>query len=1195
VGLPGNNSLGLIPEQLGFNTSKVGNPDTNGLPKNYNLDILTNEMNLNLDRASENDINKATGARNFYDFNEILPFNLADLMGGNPTRKTENRISWRASILKIDFINVQGLSNLKAAEICGLLGEVDSPSEVRIIGLVETHEKHRAVSFGEDVGVVERMREVTDKRGGGLMFVWRQDEGLEIEKIQNESPDILAVRVRVGSLDFVAVLVYADTRDMDRNRTLYGHLNELTREVSEVPKVIMGDFNAHVGFLGDHPLNANGELMLRFMEDWNLVMLNAHENCEGLYTRIQGLERSVLDYYLVDERMSNKFRYAYVDESKEVFDLSDHCYMSAGFEILKRESKRDRKYVYKEYYKINDPELMGEFIGKVENNLAQEPEIGLGRFEEIVKRQADAVLLRRFRRVECGESGRRLEPPWMNDDLKREIKYRRDLNRRRRRAAGREREQLWDRYRVQKEKVKVLVRNQKMDYEKQLARRIKEDKSSKKMWEMIRKLRGDSGNKKRRIKLYDENGSVLEEEGDEMMTRWTGIYQPGNNEIREMWNEHERQKYLICRTTGMLKYEEELERRMESERNGMLFLGRVDGVERWMEDVEFTEGDVRRRLRKIKSNKQPGPNGVRGEIYKAMEGSQTCVAALAGACNWSLDGGEMDEGWKESKTIMIPKVVKPTAQQHRPIALLNAGCKLFMGMLKEKLIEQKLCNWRVESLQAGFAEGRRLEENIFILGQCVEDTYRSRAQLVVVAIDFSKAFDSVDRVALVRAMKYWKCDPRIIDVVVELYNGDSTKIEREGVHCGEIEVRSGIRQGCTGSPQLFSMVVSMIIEKIVHSGMGYRRAGIYVPVLFYADDGLLLARSLREAVAMVNLLEESSAECGLLVNREKSVCLVFNGDEAEGASIAGIKVATEVRYLGVKVVNQQDCFKEHRREKIELAERMANLTYSVIGRACDRLVIGKTFWKNVVLPSVLASSGVIVWRKRELEKLQRIENGVWRKIFGAPSYTPVAALQGEIGCSTVEGRDSKIKLKFAKFLQESRSGVLRRVWNVVRGGGVGGWVRCVTGYLERLGLGWTELEETSVGDVVRMISRWEEASWRAQVESRSTLIHYRAKAHIGGVSYTNRWGSQLLFRARTNTLRLNWRARFWGGEVTCVMCGVVEETLEHFLIDCRELEHIRERHGIGSMQSALKIGAVDTDDVERFMEEMWTERSLRVV
>ena len=39
------------------------------------------------------------------------------------------------------------------------------------------------------------------------------------------------------------------------------------------------------------------------------------------------------------------------------------------------------------------------------------------------------------------------------------------------------------------------------------------------------------------------------------------------------------------------------------------------------------------------------------------------------------------------KTVMIPKTGKPTAKDHRPIALINVGYKIFMGLVKSKLVE----------------------------------------------------------------------------------------------------------------------------------------------------------------------------------------------------------------------------------------------------------------------------------------------------------------------------------------------------------------------------------------------------------------------------------------------------------------------------------------------------------------------------
>ena len=52
--------------------------------------------------------------------------------------------------------------------------------------------------------------------------------------------------------------------------------------------------------------------------------------------------------------------------------------------------------------------------------------------------------------------------------------------------------------------------------------------------------------------------------------------------------------------------------------------------------------------------------------------------------------------------------------------------------------------------------GRRLNENLFIVRYCI-DTFRLGKRLIVVVIDLEKAFDSVDRVALI----YYKYDPTL--------------------------------------------------------------------------------------------------------------------------------------------------------------------------------------------------------------------------------------------------------------------------------------------------------------------------------------------------------------------------------------------------------------------------------------------------
>ena len=81
---------------------------------------------------------------------------------------------------------------------------------------------------------------------------------------------------------------------------------------------------------------------------------------------------------------------------------------------------------------------------------------------------------------------------------------------------------------------------------------------------------------------------------------------------------------------------------------------------------------------------------------------------------------------------------------------------------------------------------------------------------------------------------------------------------------------------------------------------------------------------------------------------------------------------------------------------LQKAKKLANQTYPVIAKSCNKILIGKTFWKSLALPSILYGANIIEFSKTEIEKLQTIENSVYRQILGAPNYAQKSALRGEI-------------------------------------------------------------------------------------------------------------------------------------------------------------------------------------------------------
>ena len=145
-------------------------------------------------------------------------------------------------------------------------------------------------------------------------------------------------------------------------------------------------------------------------------------------------------------------------------------------------------------------------------------------------------------------------------------------------------------------------------------------------------------------------------------------------------------------------------------------------------------------------------------------------------------------------------------------------------------------------LQAGFTEGKRIEDNILILRYCISESYRRKKSLFVTAIDFAKAFDSINRLHIIKVMMKYRCDPNLIEAIAQIYTGDQTQIWFQNRKVGEVDVTSGIRQGCTCSPWLFVMVMNDIIEKLIDTKIGFRNEVLKIPILMFADDGLLMPR-----------------------------------------------------------------------------------------------------------------------------------------------------------------------------------------------------------------------------------------------------------------------------------------------------------------------------------------------------------------
>ena len=401
----------------------------------------------------------------------------------------------------------------------------------------------------------------------------------------------------------------------------------------------------------------------------------------------------------------------------------------------------------------------------------------------------------------------------------------------------------------------------------------------------------------------------------------------------------------------------------------------------FMEKLEISKEYVRAQLKLTKRKKAPGPDNLKPDFYVELLKSDGCMEVISKGMNLIIESGRVPEKLKISKTVMLEKKTKPTVRDLRPIALMNCSYKLFMGTVRGKLEEHlQRCNM-VSELQSGSTGGRRATDNIFILKYCVEQAFRTNKPLYVVSIDFRKAFNSIDRGKLIAVLMDNKVNPFTIDIVSEIYVGDKTKISLNNAELAEIEVTSGIRLGCNGSTALFLVVTYYIIEKLKENLRGFRMTHRKINCLFYVDDGLILSESKIGAEDAVDVLEQVAAECGLSMNKEKCAYMVWNQRWKGTKDVRGIQGFDEIKYLGITIDNSRQCFTTHIGNGYNGARKMLAVLYSILGNCCNRLLIGKTFWKGLALSSFMYGSDVVVYGSNGLGKLQSFDNQAYRYIW----------------------------------------------------------------------------------------------------------------------------------------------------------------------------------------------------------------------
>ena len=270
--------------------------------------------------------------------------------------------------IKILYNNINGQANKMWEEI----KEMKNREKYNLICLTETKwqegAKHKTLE-GYKEEIAKRPPET--KKGGGIVVYMRKEDKSYKWEDKNGNTDemrteILWTIIKTKIEDIAVGTLYMASGEGQKARDWNDKIEELVNndvhEMYEEGKriILIGDFNGHIaeedgGVHGcTHQTNINGERIKRIMKHNNLHMINKIEQCRGKWTWMARDRKSIVDYVLADQTITNKIKSMTIDdEGKKLAQQSDHNWIELEIKAEVEQTSNLRKEQMGTRWKIN--------------------------------------------------------------------------------------------------------------------------------------------------------------------------------------------------------------------------------------------------------------------------------------------------------------------------------------------------------------------------------------------------------------------------------------------------------------------------------------------------------------------------------------------------------------------------------------------------------------------------------------------------------------------------------------------------------------------------------------------------------------------------------------------------------------------------------------------------------------------------
>ena len=247
--------------------------------------------------------------------------------------------------------------------------------------------------------------------------------------------------------------------------------------------------------------------------------------------------------------------------------------------------------------------------------------------------------------------------------------------------------------------------------------------------------------------------------------------------------------------------------------------------------------------------------------------------------------------------------------------------------------------------QNGFRPGRSTLGQILTLRRIIEEITFCNKTAALIFVDFSKAFDSVNREKMFEILGLYGIPTETIEAIKVLYTNTRSSIITPDGETESFDILSGILQGDTLAPFLFIIVIDYImrisVDTMKENGLLYqprrssRHPDLFITDADFADDIALLSDSLTNAQALLSALESASNCTGLYLNETKTECMpinIRNNIQIKTLSNNILKCVDDYKYLGSHILNSEKDFNIRKGMAWSACNKMDKLWKSSLNR-----------------------------------------------------------------------------------------------------------------------------------------------------------------------------------------------------------------------------------------------------------------------